>query len=179
MTDSTATGIDDEIPALDAPVRPIAVYHDAALKRLDIQTGLWDRLDEKAHNALSIGSAILPITFGLLSVSSFEVPRGAEVILVLAVVAYFVLLGCSWFILRTTSRMAIGVPISALYQHLKGGTYTGEGLQLWVAEEYDASTQQNEGVLFRKAKYVGRANYALYTESALLAIAGIVTLLFG
>jgi hypothetical protein len=179
VTDANSIDPADDTPPLEETVQPIAVYHDAALKRLDIQIGRWDQLDGKAHNALSIGSAILPITFGLLGVSSFDVPLGAKVILVLAVVAYFVLLGCSWLILRTTSRMAVGAPMSVLHQYLEEGIYTGDGLLLWVDEEYDSSTRQNEGTLFRKTTYVGRANFALYAESTLLAIAGIVTLLVG
>ena len=179
MTDSNSIDPADDTPPFEETLRPIAVYHDAVLKRLDIQIGRWDQLNGKAHNALSIGSAILPITFGLLGVSAYDVPLAAKAFLVLAVVAYFVLIGCSWFILGTTSRIAIGAPTSVLHQHLEEGIYTGDGLQLWVAEEYDSSTRQNESALFRKATYVGRANYALYAESALLAIGGIVTLLFG
>lgn len=81
---------------LDAPVRRIAVFHEAALKRLDVQVDIWNSLEEKAHNVLSIGSAILPITFGLLGVSSFDIPLGAAILLVFAVVAYFALLACSF-----------------------------------------------------------------------------------
>lgn len=170
---------DNRASNLEAPVRRISVFHDAAIRRLDVQIGIWDSLEGKAHNVLSIGSAILPITLGLLSASSFDVPLLAAILLVLAVLAYFALLACSWLILRASDRISVGEPLAMLHEHMESGLYSGEGLQLWVAEESEVSVRANDAELLIRAKHVGCASYSLYAESGLLALAGILTLFLG
>jgi hypothetical protein len=166
MVDETLTG-----PS------PIAMYHEAAVKRLEIQIGTFDALDAKAWNALSIGSAILPITFGLLGFSKVAIPGVAWIVLSLAGVSYAALLGLSWVITRRTYRIAVGAPITTLRDHVAGQEYTGEGLQLWLANEYELSTTQNETTLLNKARFVVGASYALYLESAFLSLAAVATLI--
>jgi hypothetical protein len=157
----------------------VTVFLDAATKRLDIQISTHVALDSKLGNVLSVGSAILPITFGLLGLSETDVPLGAAVFLVLAGVAYAVLLALSWLTVAKTSGMATAAPIGVLREHTARKEYTEEALRLWVAEEYEASIARNERVLYWHSTYVGRASYALYLESAFLSLAGVVSLLFG
>jgi hypothetical protein len=157
----------------------VAVFLDTATKRLDIQFSSHVALDSKVGNVLSVGSAILPITFGLLGLSNADVPLVAAIFLVLACAAYGVLLGLSWLIVSRASGLATGAPIGVLRGHVDSREYTGEALRLWVAKEYASSISRNERILFQQAKYVGRACYALYVESALLSLAGVISLLFG
>jgi len=157
----------------------VTVFLDAATKRLDIQFNTHVALDNKLGNVLSVGSAILPITFGLLGLSNTDVPIAAAIFLIGAGIAYGVLLGLSWVVVRRTANLAAGAQIGVLRAHLESGEYTGEGLRQWVANEYEGSIRENEEILFRKARYVGSASYALYLESALLSLAGVVSLLFG
>jgi hypothetical protein len=157
----------------------VSVFLDAATKRLDFQFSTDDALDSRAANVLSIGSAILPITFGLLGISGADVPLVAAIFLVLAGVAYVVLLALSWLTVSKTGSLAAGAPIGVLRRHVDGMEYSGEGLRYWVAKEYEASVSRNERILYHKVKYVGLANYALYVQSAFLSLAGVISLLFG
>jgi hypothetical protein len=157
----------------------VTVFLDAAVKRLDFQFSTDDLLDSRAANTLSVGSAILPITFGILGLSRTTVPEVAALFLVLAGAAYVVLLGLSWLTVSKAGGLAAGAPIGVLRAHLDSTQYSAEGIRYWVAKEYEASVSRNERILFRKVKYVGLASYALYIESALLSLAGVVSLLFG
>ena len=172
---------DNEAPFTSAELAtsPVSVFHDAATKRLDILIGADDALDSKAWSALSIGSAILPVTFGLLGLSNLDIPWMAWVFLGLAGASYGVLLAHAWMITSGTYRLRTGGPIAELRQHLESREYSGEGLLLWLAQEYDLAIRANEGSISKKATYVGRASYAVYLESALLTIAAIITLIFG
>lgn len=155
---------------------PVAVFHDAALKRLEIQIGTFDALDAKAWNALSIGGAILPITFGLLGFSDLDVPRLAWILMIAAGAAFAVLLYSAWRITSRTGSLVAGEPITILGEYVDNREFPGEGLLLWLARGYRDATVRNERTLLMKAEYVGRACTALYVESALLALAAIVTL---
>jgi hypothetical protein len=165
--------------SLNADGDSVTVFLDAATKRLDIQISTHVALDSKLGNVLSVGSAILPITFGLLGLSETDVPHSAAIFLVLAGVAYAALLALSWLTVARTSGMATGAPIGVLREHVAEKEYAGEALRLWVAEEYESSIARNERVLYLHSTYVGRASYALYLESAFLSLAGVVSLLFG
>lgn len=162
-----------------ADISSVRIFLEAATKRLDIQFAAHAALDARAANTMSVGSAILPITFGLLGLGSLEAPAVATACLLLACGAYAKLLGFSWLIVRKTDTLAAGPQLTVLRGHLASGEYSPDGLGLWVAGEYETSATQNEQTLFSKAAYVGRASYALYIESALLSAAAIVTLLFG
>jgi len=58
-----ATSGDD----LDADIIPEQVYHDAALAFLNAQISASDGLDGKASQALTVGSAALPLTIALVN----------------------------------------------------------------------------------------------------------------
>lgn len=60
-----ATSEDD----LNADIIPEQVYHDAALAFLNAQISTSDGLDGKASQALTVGSAGLPLTIALVNVA--------------------------------------------------------------------------------------------------------------
>lgn len=179
MADESASAGDEAIPAVVSDITPIAVFHEAALKRLDIQIGTFHALDSKAATALSIGSVILPITFGLLGFSEVDIPLAGAIALGLAGVSYAVLLGYAWLINSRTISLLAGEPITILSAYVDTREFPGEGLQLWLAKGYEDATVTNEETLFLKARYVGRANNTLYAESLFLSIAAVLTLAFG
>jgi hypothetical protein len=166
-----------EIP--DAAITPVAVFYEAASKRLDIQLAAFETLDTKAWNALSLGSAILPIVFGILGFTDVHVPWPAWIFLGGAGIAYAILLVCSWLLTMTTYDVAIGAPITLLHDHVATREYTGEGLQLWVGNEYERSSTRNEDTLLKKSTYVARASFAVYLESVFLSAAALCTLVLG
>ena len=172
-------GNDDSSESPDSEPTPVSVFHNAAVKRLDIQIGSNEALDSKAWNALSIGSAILPITFGLLGLSEIHVPWPAWICLGLSGLAFAALLAHAWTITFGAYSVRTGGPITELREYTESGEYPGEGLLLWLAREYESATTANEATIFRKSKYVGRACAALYLESAFLSLAAIFTLILG
>ena len=178
MTDEDAAAGDDAIAA--APdVTPISVFHEAAREQLEIQIGAFNALDTKAWNALSIGSAILPITFGLLGVGNVDIPLLGAVALGFAVIAYAVVLWYAWRITSRTDRLRTGELITSLSNHVDNREISSEGLRLWLARGYERAIIANEDTLLHKATYVGRASNALYAESLFLSLAAILTLIFG
>ena len=129
MMDEGAS-VADEGYVTASDVTPIALFHEVASKQLDIQISAFNALDSKAWNALSIGSAILPITFGLLGVSNVDILLLGAIALGLAVVAYAILPWYAWRITTTTSRLRAGEPVSALSNYVDNREFSGEGLQL-------------------------------------------------
>lgn len=150
------------------------VYLDAAARFLDVQVSTMDVLDNKAANAFSVGSVVLPVTFGLLSLSSRKAPTATVVILVLALLAYVVLVILVWRVSR--NRILEYRPdLSPLGEYSK--LVSVHELQRWVADQYVTSTELNEITLARKGIWVGRAITALYAEGFLLSLAAVSTLL--
>jgi hypothetical protein len=179
MTNENAAAREDTDTDAATEISPIEVFYEAAAKQLEIQIGAFNALDAKAWNALSIGSAILPITFGLLGVSDVDIPLLGAVALGLAVVAYAILLWHAWRITSRTDRLRAGEPITTLSNFVDTREFSGEGLQLWLTRGYERATIANEDTLLRKAIYVGRASNALYAESLFLSIAAILILILG
>lgn len=171
--------VGDAASVAGSELTPIAVFHEAAIKRLDIQIGTFHALDSKAATALSIGSVILPITFGLLGFSNIDIPLAGAIALGLAGASYAVLLGCAWLINRQTDLLVAGAPITILSEYVDARAFPADGLQRWLAQGYEDATVINEETLFLKTKYVGRANNALYAESLFLSLAAVLTLAFG
>jgi hypothetical protein len=153
---------------------PEGVFHVTAVRYLDIQVSTNDILDTKSANVVWIGSVVLPVTFGLLSLGQAEVPRWADVLLVLSLASYALLLVASWWasLLRGLEYRPY---IPTLAEH--SAILSGEALQLWAAQEYMDSSEANKGVLLRKARLVGAANTLLYLEGFFLSLAALLTLL--
>jgi hypothetical protein len=158
----------DDAPSADQ------VYFDSTQRALDNQISTWDVLDTKTAGAVGVGSTILPLTFGLLSISRSSVPGLTLWLLGGAVVAYFALL-----ILAARTSHIRGFEyrpkIRTLWENSQ--TFDGAALRRWVAEEYAASSELNRLVLEYKARWVGRVTYALYAEGILISAAAGTALL--
>ncbi|MDP9366703.1 MAG: hypothetical protein M3Q03_00260 [Chloroflexota bacterium] len=150
------------------------VFRDAALNFLGVQVSTHDTLDTKAAGALSVGSTLLPLTVGLLTLlgeSSIHISSEVVILLVAATFFYLGLLAFWW-----RASMVRGVeyrPNIATLEH-HSNAYSGEVLRRWVAEEYAASIRDNAPELSRKARYVGVAVTALVVEVILLSAAALV-----
>lgn len=158
---------------------PIAaeVYHDAARHFLDVQISTYDLLDTRAVQTFSIGSVVLPVTFALLNLGStrVDIPLVARGALGGALFVYLGLLFC--VIKASTILRALEVRPNLQTLRSHSAQYPGKTLLRWVANEYEESSRENEGVLTRKSRWVGYASVALYAEGVLLSFAAIVTLL--
>jgi hypothetical protein len=161
------------VPSGDAPT-PGSVFHDAVARLLDVQIGVNNVLDTRNANLLWIGSAVLPVTVGLLNIGQAQVPRFAVYSLAVSLACYFFLLVTSWWASRFRG-LEFRPHIPTLRDH--SADYTGDVLQQWVALEYLASTEANGRQLVRKARWVGAANTLLYVEGFFLSLAALVTLL--
>ena len=150
------------------------VYLDAAARLLDAQVKANEVLDARAANAFAIGGTILPIAFGLLSVTDRSFPLISQIFLFLAVGAYVVVLGCSYLVATRTQAFEYRPDIPTLRAHTL--TFRQEELRAWVASEYEASTEANQGMLGRKKRYVGWTFVALYAESLFLSVAAVLSL---
>jgi len=155
-------------------VTPEEVFHTAAARFLDVQVSTNDVLDNKTSNTFSIGSIVLPVTFGLLGLSGRKVPSETIAILTLALVGYLILVFRVW---RASRNRAFSYRPNMLALRENSEVVQGEVLRRWVADEYGASTAFNKDRLERKGIWVGRAITALYAEGFLLSIAAISTLL--
>jgi hypothetical protein len=152
----------DDAPSADQ------VYFDSTQRALDNQITTWDILDTKTAGAVGVGSTILPLTFGLLSISRSAVPGITLWFLGGAVLAYLALLALA---ARTSHIRGIEYrpKIRTLWENSQ--TFDGAALRRWVAEEYAASSELNQLVLGYKARWVGRVTYALYWEGILISAA--------
>ena len=150
------------------------VYLDAAARLLDAQVKANEVLDARAANAFAIGGTILPIAFGLLSVNNREFPLLSEFFLFLAVGAYVVLLVCSYLVGNRTQHFEYRPDIPTLRAHTQ--VFGPEEVRVWVALEYEASSEANKRMLSRKTRYVASAFAALYAESLFLSVAAVLSL---
>ncbi len=162
------------VPREREGLTPEEVFYDAAARFLDVQVSTNDVLDNKAANAFSVGSTVLPVTFGLLNLSSRTVPTATIVVLILALVAYSALVIFAW---RASLIRALEYrpDLPTLQGHSE--TVPGELLRRWVATEYLASTELNQAEINEKSRWVGAATTALYAEGVLLSVAALFTLL--
>ncbi len=151
------------------------VLYDVAFQRLSEQMTRNDTLDAKAAAAFSFGGTVLPISFGLLSISDRNLPRcylfkpllygagGAYVfVLVFSVLAY---------LLR---RWSLRPHLPTLQTNCD--SYSDRIMRQWTANEYLLSIEHNEPRLGRKARYVGLALFFSIVEAILLTLAAITTL---
>ena len=176
ISESTNLGASD----LDADIIPEQVYHDAALAFLNAQISASDGLDSRASQALTVGSAALPLTIALVSVArangtatdvvSLEsVPR---VLFVLALVFYLAILLLNLRLGRV-SRIEFRPEMRDLrrnYLAERRQPLAGRGLKGWITDAYIESSEVNEILLQRKTRIVFYVQLALSLEGASLAI---------
>lgn len=144
------------------------VYFAFAERLLDSQIATSDILDTRATGAISVGSTVLPLAFGLLSLSARTLPPATEAFLGAAVAAYVLLLATAGRALRIRA-LEYRPDLSTLWGHSQ--TIDGAALRRWVAEEYAASAETNRPLLIRKARYAGWAEGALLGEGLLISFA--------
>jgi hypothetical protein len=151
-----------------------AVFHDAALKFLDQQVVSNSELDNRTSQNFQVGSTVVTIAFGLLSLSQAAIPHRADICLYAAFGAYaLVLVFCFAASLYRKIDYRPDIPTVRGYVD----ELAGSDLQLWVALEYMSSTEINEKKLKNKSRLVGGATIFLYIEGACLAGAALLTLL--
>lgn len=151
-----------------------SIFLEAAKSFLDVQVSTDDLLDSRNAGIFSVGSTVLPVTFGLLGLGQKAVPHWAIVSLALALGCYVFLLSSSW-----RASLIRGLEFRPHIPTLAENSehYAGTSLQRWVALEYLASTEANKRVLGRKARWVGAANTLLYLEGFFLSLAALLSLL--
>lgn len=162
------------LPIVIDGVTPEEVFYLAAARFLDVQVSTNDVFDNRTTTAFSIGSTVLPVTFGLLSLSAKKAPAATVLTLVVALVAYVVLVFCVW---RASRIRVLSYRPNMIALQDNSEIASGESLRRWVASEYVASTEFNQHHLERKGIWVGRGVTALYVEGFLLSLAAIFTLL--
>ena len=150
------------------------VYFAFAERLLDTQVGTEDVLNTKTAGAVGVGSTVLPLTFGLLTLSGRTLPGATTWLLAAAVVVYVVLLmTAAW----TSYIRGIDYrpDLRTLWQHSQ--EVDGASLRRWVAEEYAISGEVNRIALEYKARWVGRVTLLLYAEGILISVAAAVALM--
>ncbi len=159
---------------------PEQVYHDAALAFLGTQISASDALDSKASQALTVGSAALPLTIALVNVARsagmgftpLTLDVVPQVLFVLALVFYLSILVLN-LRLGQVSRLEYRPDMMELRQTFLAARrhpLAGRGLQRWVADAYVDSTVVNRGLLQRKLRIVSVIQIALALEGAALTI---------
>ncbi len=149
------------------------VFFNAASRFLDVQISTNDVFDNRTSNAFSIGSTVLPVTFGLLRLSAVTIPTITIVLLTAALVVYVALLFCVW---RASRLRELQYRPNMLTLEGNSEVAAGPVLRRWVASEYVVSTELNRSLLQSKGVWVGRAVTALYAEGLFLSAAAIATL---
>jgi hypothetical protein len=157
----------------DAPTAD-QVYFDSAERFLNTQVATNDVLDTKTAGAVSLGSTILPLTFGLLSISGRTFPGVTQKFLVAAIVAYVILI-----VAAPRTSYIRGIEYRPNIRRLWENSQVVEGVVLrrWVAEEYAASSEINQIVLDYKARWVGLVTLVLYIEGMMISAAAVAALL--
>jgi hypothetical protein len=159
--------------AIDAPSAD-QVYFAVAERLLDTQIKINADLDTRTAGTVTVGSTVLPLTFGLLSLSGRTLPDATQWLLIAAVVAYVILLmTAAWTSYIRGLEYRPG--LSTLWQHSQ--VFDGAVLRRWVAEEYAVSGEINRLALANKARWVGRTTLLLYAEGILISAAAAAALI--
>jgi hypothetical protein len=169
-----------EPPRADDDILPEIVYHDAALAFLETQMSASDVLDGRAAQALTVGSAALPLTIALVNVArpagsgdlSLSLTTVPTALFVVALLCYLAILG-SYLRLGRISRLEYRPDMQSLRRNFlaqRTQDLGGRGLKSWVADAYVDSIEVNAIVLDRKSRWVFYAQLALALEGASLAI---------
>jgi hypothetical protein len=150
------------------------VLRDAAIRFLDVQLSTDDILDTRNASVFAISSTVLPLTFGLLNLTSKNVPDFATAALIGALICYVLVLVCSW-----RASLIRGLEYRPHLPTLRANAKStgGETLLMWVALEQLASTEANKPGLKKKARMIGFASTFLYGETFLVSLAALIALL--
>ena len=161
-------------PTASEGVSSTQVFHDAAIKFLDVQVSTDDVLDARNVSVFSIATTVLRITIGLLNLRKTPPPHHAVIPLGIALFFYFCLIIAS---LRASRIRGLQYRPDLPTMRNYVGSYDGKDFQQWVGLEYVRSIEDNAISLVRKARWMGYVYVFLYLETLSLSIAAILTLL--
>jgi len=151
----------------------IQIYYDTCVNLLKNQLDAIGSLDAKSNTTLSVGSAVLPLSLGIIRAIEENPPMIVLMPVCLAAAAYVVLVGF-WFLATARNQGAQVDPnLTEMSVYLESGDYQGIVLKLWAANAYHESTETNADLLAIKGAMVSYAQYALIVECGLLAFAGV------
>jgi hypothetical protein len=154
----------------------IDAYYDATVLLLKNQLDAIGSLTSKANTAISIGSAVLPLTIGILRALSDGPSTWVLTFVCLATAAYVVLVGF-WFAATSSTILGpIGPELNEMNAYLESGEYAGYILRLWTANAYHETTELNRHRIDEQSQYVGYAEFALIAECGLLVIGSVLSL---
>jgi uncharacterized membrane protein YiaA len=154
----------------------IDAYHDAATTLLRTQLDTINSLTTKANTALSVGSAVLPLTLGILRAIDDDPSTWVLSFVCLAAAAYVMLVGF-WFAATSSRALAQTSPdLTEMSAYLESGEYHGYILKLWTANAYHEATDDNARSIRARSEYIAYAEFALIAECGLLAIGGVLSL---
>lgn len=147
------------------------IYHDAAIRFLDVQISTLDALDTKITQYLSASSLGLPVTVALFG-AGFQ--RGRELPdlsywLIGVALGMYVLVLLFAALASRIRALEYRPDIATLGEYSE--TYEGPDLKQWAASEYGASIEINRKVLVEKARWVGAEALACYGEGFFLSLA--------
>lgn len=151
----------------------LGIAVEIAKRAVDAQIANADYQDGRMSGALTAGTAILPLTIGLVGIVSDDPAWFETALLVGAIVAYGVLVVSSLALLRYTTMSYRPNPISALENVRKFPEHPIRILQVWAANEYCEATRENAPRLAKRRALVIAALVAYHMEAALLAIAAL------
>jgi hypothetical protein len=151
------------------------IFYDVAIRRLDEQIDRNDAYGSKVTAAISVGTTVLPITYGLTQLQGQWQPieQPAPLLLLLAGAAY-ILLMCVSFAVLVPATLDYRPSLSQLDAHSKVSSETVT--KRWVARECVKSIGDNERILGRKGTLVTAALVLLALETVLLSVAALVVL---
>jgi hypothetical protein len=153
---------------------PEGVFRDVASRQLDVLISANNVLDARNMNIVSVGSTVLPVTFGLLSIGQVTIPHWADIALGASLVWYVLLPISSW---RASLFRGLGFRPNLFDLSEFSENYPAPVLERWVAIEHTRSADENARILTKKARWVGAATTLLFLEGLSLSIAAVLTLL--
>ncbi len=155
-------------------ITPDEIYRDAALQYLNIQIADDSNFNARNLQIFATGTAILPLTFALLSTAEKSPSTSAKWFLIAAVVAYMVSIVFS-LTASFYNVVQYKPDLLTLEGHLE--KYSGQTLLFWIGREYRLSTLDNDRLLEKKSRLIAVAWIGLCFEGALISFAALRTLL--
>jgi len=161
------------LPSVVSGMDAADIFYDVAMRRLDEQIERNDAYGAKVTAALSVGTTVLPITFGLLEFQDRGVPTLGLALLTQAVAVYGLLMVCALNALVPTT-LDYRPDLGELAKHSIDLSDTDT--KRWVAKACVTSIKDNEGKLTRQFGLVKAALILLALETALLSVAVLVVI---
>lgn len=149
-------------------------FYDVAMRRLDEQVERRESYSARASTTLAVGSTILPVTTGLLTLSDHKLGTCGVVLLSVSIVAFVVVVIFSMLVLLPAT-LDFRPDMETLNSH--NDEYSANSVRTWAARECATSIGENEKRLRHKPWLLSTALGALAFETVLLAVASLLALL--